>query len=708
MGSAAIVISTGEVTPASKEGDRERLANRFQQSGQGVPQGRLLSPDATANMTAISRETSGRERMMINRRVMGSGVAAAALAACLGVAASGPAYSSQSGDTGGDRVKASFEQLDIDVTELPPQAMPPAEGDTDWPFYNRTIDGDRFSPLSAINEYNVGDLEEVCRVRVSGAGPFSAGTILVNGMLFTTAARSTLAIEPTNCEILWKSIYALDQNEIYNANRGVAYRDGRLFRGTGDGRLVAYDASTGRELWRVKAADPAADEYVNAAPATFDGLVFIGIAAGDLGIAGRMMAFDAKTGAKVWTFNIIPRPGEFGNDSWPGETWKSGGGGTWSSYTIDPRTGELFIPVANPAPTFDAAVRRGANLFTGSTLVLDARTGRYVWHFQGRPNDNHDYGMTPPPILLSSGGRNMVVQASKDGFVYAIDRKTRKLAWKAPVTTILNHNVDPTPEGVRVCPGAKGGVEYSSPAYDPRQGVLVVGAVDWCYRLSSASYGPHVPGNPYLGGKMDRGDPVGTGWITALNADTGKLRWRFKTPAPVIGAITPTAGNITIAGDASGLLYLFRTSDGTLLRTIRTGGAIAGGIITYQIRGQQYVAVSSGNVSRSSWSGATGIPTQIIYRLKGNAARTDNPADLTPDADRGRTVFAGNCAVCHGARGQGGEGPPLQTLGTRYTQAQMVAYLIDPRPPMPRLYPDTLNAQDVADVAAFARTLTGQ
>jgi mono/diheme cytochrome c family protein len=207
---------------------------------------------------------------------------------------------------------------------------------------------------------------------------------------------------------------------------------------------------------------------------------------------------------------------------------------------------------------------------------------------------------------------------------------------------------------------------------------------------------------------MDRGDPVGTGWITALDARSGKVRWRFKTPAPVIGAVTPTAAGLTFAGDASGALYAFRTADGRLLRTIQTGGAIAGGIITYRVRGQQYLAVTSGNISRSSWSGAAGVPTLILYRLPEQHTVAADPASLKPDLTHGRHVYAMSCGACHGASGQGGEGPPLRGIAARYTQAQAVAYILDPKPRMPRLYPEPLGAQDVADAAAYALTFPAQ
>jgi mono/diheme cytochrome c family protein len=209
-----------------------------------------------------------------------------------------------------------------------------------------------------------------------------------------------------------------------------------------------------------------------------------------------------------------------------------------------------------------------------------------------------------------------------------------------------------------------------------------------------------------MGGRMERADDAGTGWITALDARTGKAVWRYHTPAPVIAGVTPTAGGVTFAGDATGALYVFRTRDGSLLRRIDTGGALAGGVITYQLQGRQYLAVNSGNISRSSWGAASGTPTLIVYRLPQQAAApTADFATLVPDAGHGRSIYASRCAVCHGAMGQGGEGPPLRQVATKYTQTTAAAFIAHPKPPMPRLFPSALSAQDVADVAAYVRTL---
>ncbi len=595
----------------------------------------------------------------------------------------------------------------------------PIEGDTDWPSYNRQLDGNRFSELSEINTANAGKLTEVCRVRMGGAGPFNSGPVLVNGGLYYTTSRGTVAINPQNCDVIWKSLYSPEEGEVFVHNRGVAYADGMVIRGTGDARMVAYDARTGREIWREKIGNPEIGEYVSAAPIAWDGKVYIGLAGGDWGIQGRMLALDSKTGKTVWTFNLIPHPGEYGNDTWPGETWKKGGGGTWSSYALDPEKGELFIPVANPAPDLNPWVRKGDNLFTNSVLVLDAKTGKRLWHYQTRPNDNHDYGVTPPALLIRNAkGRPVVIQGSKDGYVYSIDRNSRKLLYRTPVTTILNHDADPTKEGLKACPGMTGGVEYNGPAYDPARRIATFGAVDWCSILFVEDPPKYEAGQIYMGGAFKQ-DGLGSGWITALNVDSGTVKWKHHAPAPVVASLTSTAGGVTFAGDMAGTLFIFQTEDGKLLHSIETGGAIAGGIITYRSGGRQYLAVPSGNISRSTWpQAAPGTPSVIIYAVGDDAAAaaadsqqkknvavsTDN-ATRKADTARGHATYAATCAGCHGAQGEGLVGPALKNMGGKYSEEAMIAFLLKPTAPMPPVYPGLLNKQELVDVAAYTRTI---
>ena len=276
-----------------------------------------------------------------------------------------------------------------------------AAEDVPWPSYNGNLQSDRFSPLKLITPRNAQDLRPVCEVEVGDGGTFQPGLVVVGHVLYLTSIHTVLAVDAAECTVRWRYIYTPDQDEAMPANRGVAYLDGRLFRGTADGRVIALDAATGRELWRVKAAEPDKGELFSAAPLAWNGLVFIG-PAGDFASRGRIYAFDAATGKEVWRFHTVPASGEPGFETWHiPETADRGGGGTWTSYTLDPETRELFVSVGNPIPLFDIESRPGDNLYTNTMAVLDARTGKLKWHYQFNPNDAFDYDLAATPALYT-------------------------------------------------------------------------------------------------------------------------------------------------------------------------------------------------------------------------------------------------------------------------------------------------------------------
>jgi PQQ-dependent dehydrogenase (methanol/ethanol family) len=486
--------------------------------------------------------------------------------------------------------------------------------DSEWTSYNHRLNGVRFSGLTQINTANVGALEEVCHVKLAEAGSLSTGPLLVNGVMYVTMDNITAAIDPRSCRIIWKAEYEPDQEPVLSNNRGVAFLSGSLFRGTEDGRLVSYDADTGRERWRRQIGDPAIGEFASAAPIAWDGLVFLGMSGGGLGTRGRIAAFDAQSGATRWTFDLVPRSDQFGANTWAGHSAEHGGGATWSSYTLDEGTGELFVSVDNPAPTFNGSIRAGANLFTDSLVVLNAKTGLRRWHIQLRKHDTLDYGVSPPAVLITVHGRPLIAQGSKDGYLYVIDRKDRRVVYKTAVTTIKAGISRPPQTGTEVCPGISGGFLYNSPSFDPGTGTLISGTVDWCSRiLLDRSPPQYEVRREYLGGRQEHVGR-GSGWITSVDAANGRIVWRFHTDFPVFAAVTSTAGGLTFSGDHGGHVYAFRTADGSMLWERRVPGSIAGGIITYQIGSKQYVGVASGNTTLSP-SVASAAPTIIIYGL---------------------------------------------------------------------------------------------
>ena len=508
----------------------------------------------------------------------------------------------------------------------PAPARPRSEAmvGAEWLTLNRSLDGDRFSPLKQITPANVARLGEVCRVQIDGPTTFEAGLIVADGTIYTDTGLATVALDARTCAIRWKHQYTPQEARYSPSNRGLAVMDGRVFRGTGDARLIALDAATGRLLWTDVIGAPRLGEAASAAPLAWNGTVYMGISGSELGARGRVMAYDAATGRELWRFNTIPMGNEKGADTWKRpESAKTGGGGVWGALSLDVTTGELFVPVGNPWPDIDKAYRPGRNLFTDSIVVLDARTGALKWWYQTTPEDWQDQDLVAAPVLYrDSHVRDIVAFGGKDGYVTAVDRDTHQMVFRTPVTTFSAFHKSATPAGVRICPGYAGGVEWNGPALDSVNHTLVTGAVDACFivKLGTTHYSP---GQASFGGTVVPAGPI-TGWVTSLDSETGQVRWRYHAEKPVIAGVTPTAGGITLTGDDAGNFLVFESRTGRLLRRIPTGGALAGGVVTYGLDGRQYIAFASGNVSRMAF-GALGLPSVVVMALDPQLAREAAP-----------------------------------------------------------------------------------
>ncbi len=585
--------------------------------------------------------------------------------------------------------------------------------DTNWTSYNENVNGQRYVALTQITPENAAQLGEVCRLKVEEVGAFHTGILEIDGVLYFTTATDTLAIDATNCKQIWRNHYVTEDHggSALQVNRGVAYANGKLYRGTVDSRFLAIDAATGKTVWQYQVGDPQGGEFFSAAPQIYQGLVITSAAGGDWGIRGRIVALDAATGREVWRFYTIPRGDEPGAETWKeSDSARYGGGGSWTTYTLDIAAGEIFVPVGNPAPDLLPHVREGENLYTNSMIVLDANTGKIKWYHQLLGNDGQDLDLGAAPMLYyNSKGERMVSFGGKDGYLYAINRETLKRVFKTPVTTIKNAGVAPTREGIDVCPGPLGGVEWNGPAYDKPNKAIVVGSVDWCAHLTADEGYQYVPGQFNMGGQF-KFTENSRGWIVSADADLGAIRWKYETVGPQVSGITPTAGGVIFAGDMKGHFLVLASNDGRELLKTQTGGALAGGMITYMRKGKQYVAFASGNVSRLTF-GMTGSPTMIVYALGAkNAPKLDAPPVATvatgaPDAAAGQGVYAKVCAACHGPQGEGGTGPMLKGLSARLDFERTVQWIENPSAKMPKLYPAPLDAQAVRNVAAFLQGL---
>ncbi|MDP9083684.1 MAG: PQQ-binding-like beta-propeller repeat protein, partial [Pseudomonadota bacterium] len=313
-------------------------------------------------------------------------------------------------------------------------------GNKDWPSYNRTLTSERFATLETIDSKSVTGLKVLCTFDTNQQMSFQSGLVEVDGALFVTTEHDTISIDANSCKQIWRAHAEFVSGHL-QVNRGLAWLDGRVFRGTTDGRVIAYAAKSGKALWSTTIADPAKGESVPAAPIAWNGLVFIGNAGGDSkGVKGRMYALDAVTGRIVWEFYMVPKSAgdEARGPQAPGAavqsaTWKNAkdipitGGATWTSYTLDPNKGLLYVPGGNPAPDFARQAREGTNLFANSIVVLDAKTGAYQKHFQLVKRDFHDWDISSAPVLfLSKVGHRMLAEAPKDGHLYLIDLTSGK------------------------------------------------------------------------------------------------------------------------------------------------------------------------------------------------------------------------------------------------------------------------------------------
>jgi alcohol dehydrogenase (cytochrome c) len=504
----------------------------------------------------------------------------------------------------------------------PPPAATPAE---DWAGYNNTLSSERYSPLKEINSSNVGRLSRRCVFDLGEPSNFQSGPVVIDGIAYVTTEKNTYAFDAANCRSRWKHSYQFNAPPgSLGVNRGVAYANGRLFRGVDAGALIALDAATGVQVWEAKAAEPGQGESLPAAPIAWDGLVFIGNAGGDkAGVTGHMMAFDVRDGRRVWSFDLVP-PDDDTGQSWPESTPERprSGGATWVSYSLDAANGLLYIPTGNPAPDFAIELRPGSNVYTNSIVVLDARTGAFRGWYPLTPLDFHDWDVATAPVLARTArGRRMALEAGKDGLLHGIDLDAGKVVFRTPITTRDNTEMPITAGGTRFCPGTQGGAEWNGPAFHPTLNTVFVNAVDWCFTVRKLDpVPPAEAGKSYSGAPADA--PFGTpdpkeqwrGWLTAIDADSGEVRWKYQSPTPLLSGVTATAGGLVFTGDLNGDLLAFAADDGKVLYRHAIGQPIGGGIVSYSAHGKQYVAVTSG-LTAALWQLQSPVSQVTVFSL---------------------------------------------------------------------------------------------
>jgi PQQ-dependent dehydrogenase (methanol/ethanol family) len=484
----------------------------------------------------------------------------------------------------------------------------------DWLTYGKDYRGSRYSTLADITTANVAGVKPVCSVVLSPPGSFEGSPVAYDGILYVTTTSGTFAIDGQTCAKIWSYQYNAVDIEAGANNKGVAIGGGRAIRGTADGHLIALDMKTGHLLWNRKIMDSSAGASAMAAPLIWHDLVFMGAAGGDVGIRGEVSAYRVKDGTKAWSFSTIRA-----------SSASRTGGGVWTYFTLDPKTATIFVPVGNPGPDFNKAVRPGANLFTTGIVALDASSGTLRWSYQTEPNDDHDWDATGSAEFDDGNGTSVLAATSKDGLVHFVDLGSGKLLTKTATTTIANAAAPITPAGTHYCPGVTGGSEWNGAAWNPQTRLVYVNSVDWCVtvkltKLASikniTAAAKAESGAAAFGGGIPVPDPIAKayGWTTAIDPSTGRARWHIKMATPMVAALTPTAGGLVFTGDLNGNLLGLDATSGKILYHYDTNNAIAGGVITYRAGGKQYVAAAAGNTSFVAWK-VTGKPTLFIFGL---------------------------------------------------------------------------------------------
>lgn len=585
-----------------------------------------------------------------------------------------------------------------------------------WLTNGGNVLNQRYSPLTEINSSNVAKLKAEWQAHLNGSGvgpPYSgeAQPIVHDGVVYVpTGADDVFALDVETGKQIWVYQSKLD-NLITTVccgwtSRGVAIGEGKIYLGRLDGKLVALDQHTGKEVWSVQAERWQDGYVITSAPLYYDGMVITGFAGGEFATRGRVKAFSARSGKLVWTFYTVPGPGEVGHESWPedNDAWRFGGATVWQTPAVDVNHGLLYFSTGNPGADFNGGMRGGDNLFSVSIVALEAKTGKYRWHYQQVHHDLWDYDASSPVVLfdieLNGQTREALAEIGKTGWVYILDRVTGKpligidelpvpqeprqataASQPHPIgDPVVPHSIDIPPAGFRLVnegriftpfwdkpvvakPSPWGGTNWPPSSYDPRQGYLFVCGNDAMGRFVVAEAADPKSGTKYMGGVFGYADIPLTGIFAAVDMRTNKIVWRQRWKDSCYSGSTATAGDLVFTGRNDGRFVALDSRNGDVLWEFQTGAGVNATASVVQYKGHQKVVIySAGNM----FAGSPGGDSVWLFSLDGTLGPSERPESLqakavtlsVKDADTaaGAQVFAHVCAACHGDEGRGGHG----------------------------------------------------
>jgi PQQ-dependent dehydrogenase (methanol/ethanol family) len=531
----------------------------------------------------------------------------------VGLSAGAQAQETDTGTVYGDMATVTQDMLDR------------AAGDgNNFLHTNGNYEQTRYHPSRQINVANVGGLRPAWIFQTEVVESMETSPIVVNGIMYvTTAFNHIYALNAKTGQQIWHYKHNMGPITTFCCgpnNRGVAAYGDMVYMGTLDAKLVALDAKTGKQVWEQQIADPELGYSETMAPTAVNGKILIGTNGGEYGIRGFVKAYDWKTGELLWTFNTIPEDSvgvwathdATGRDMLRdieaekaaladmGDPYKTLGGGVWQNPAVDLEMNRIFFAVGNPSPDLDGSLRPGDNLYTDSLVALDLDSGEYVCHFQYVAHDVWDLDAVSPPILTDVAGKDGesvpgLLHGGKTGHVYVHDRRDCSLLrFSEAMVPQENMWVLPTKEGARMLPGANGGVEWSTMAINPNHRLTYAINLHqpMTYHVEST---PYPEGKLWLGGAF-KSIPGEEQWgnVTAVDYDTGMIRWKVKTEQPMIGGVLATAGGLVFTGEGNGQFKAYDAETGAVLWNFQAGAGVNAPPSSYTVDGKQYIVVAAG------------------------------------------------------------------------------------------------------------------
>jgi len=667
-------------------------------------------------------------------------------------------------------VIALLASLSTTAAPVSQQRLLSADSDTDnWLSYGRSYKEQRFSPLSEVNTDNVGELGLAWYFETDTHLGLETTPLVIDGVMYFTGAWSTAyAVNAATGELIWSFDPKVPREKSVTAccgvvNRGLAAWENKLFLGTVDGRLIAIDQTSGKQIWSSQTTDPDQAYSITGAPRVAKGKVFIGNGGSEFGTRGYVSAYDANNGEMVWRFYTIPgNPADgFENDAmeraaktWNGEWWQYGGGGTaWDAIVYDPELDQLYIGVGNGAP-HNRRIRSpggGDNLYLSSVLALNPDTGEYLWHYQEVPADSWDYTasqqITLADIPWQGEQRKVILHAPKAGFVYIIDRANGELLSAEPFTTVTwashydmdtgrpveNEGQDYDGKPAVVYPSAIGGHNWQPMAYSPQTGLLYIPELDMGMPFDEIK-GPdykHLKRHFNTGYKLTQADASQRFTQALLKHlpkshllawDPAKQEVAWKMPHPYIhnGGVLATAGGLVFQGTSDGRFLGVRADNGELLWTFNTQNSVLPGPVSYRANGEQYIAVAVGRGGALTMNTGKSFPTEnpnnriMAFKVGGSAVlppvtvpdRPIPPPSLAmsdADVEEGRQLFQRFCSRCHGAYAVGDGSIPdlryLEPIWHENFEAVVLQGLME-KAGMPR-FDEALDREQVEKIHAY-------